>query len=142
MLIHIRDGKADYPRQVMLSPRLLELLRCYWRRRKPNDWLFPGVPPTHPLYATGVRLVCQHLRKQLGFAKPLTPHVLRHSFASHLLDAGTDLRTIQLLLGHHDLSTTARYLHVSERRLHTTISPLDTLTLAQTPSQAKGKNRP
>jgi site-specific recombinase XerD len=125
----------------MLSPKLLPLLRVYWQRRKPKEWLFPGIPSHRPLYATAVRHVCQKLRKKLGIAKPLSPHLLRHSFATHLLDAGTDLRTIQLLLGHRDLSTTARYLHVSERRLHATVSPLDTLTLAQPPSQAKGKTR-
>lgn len=141
MIIHIREGKGGFSRQVMLSPRLLELLRHYWRWRKPKDWLFPGNPSARPMYATGVRLVCQRLRRQLGIAKPLTPHVLRHSFATHLLDAGTDLRTIQLLLGHHDLQTTARYLHVSEQRLHAITSPLDDLPLSQIPTKSGGRPR-
>jgi integrase/recombinase XerD len=140
MIIHIREGKGKFPRQVMLSPKLLELLRLYWRWRKPKDWLFPGEEPGQPLKANTVRVTCQKLRKQLGISKPLSPHVLRHSFASHLLDAGTDLRSIQLLLGHRDLETTSRYLHVSEARLHATASPLDDLPIRNIRT-AEGGNR-
>jgi len=140
MVIHIREGKGKFPRQVMLSPKLLEILRVYWRWCKPTDWLFPGKQAGQPLKANAVRVVCQKLRKQLGIKKPLSPHVLRHSFASHLLDAGTDLRSIQLLLGHRDLETTSRYLHVSEARLHATPSPLDELPIRITVT-AQGGNR-
>jgi integrase/recombinase XerD len=140
MIIHIREGKGKFPRQVMLSPKLLEILRVYWRWRKPNDWLFPGEEVGQPLKANTVRVACQKLRKELGISKPLSPHVLRHSFASHLLDAGTDLRSIQLLLGHRDLETTSRYLHVSEARLHATASPLDDLPIRDIRT-AQGGNR-
>jgi integrase/recombinase XerD len=124
----------------MLSPKLLDLLRIYWRWRKPKDWLFPGERPDRPLFQNAVRVACQKLRKELGISKPLSPHVLRHSFATHLLDAGTDLRSIQLLLGHRDLETTARYLHVSEARLHATASPLDDLPIRLIRT-AQGGNR-
>jgi len=140
MIISIREGKGKFPRQVMLSPKLLELLRLYWRWRKPKDWLFPGRWPDQPMVASGVRIACAELRKQLGISKPLSPHVPRHSFASHLLDAGTDLRSIQLLLGHRDLETTSRYLHVSEARLHATVSPLDDLPIRDIRT-AQGGNR-
>jgi integrase/recombinase XerD len=131
MVIHIREGKGKFPRQVMLSPKLLDILRIYWRWRKPKDWLFAGKHPGQPLKANAVRVVCQKLRKELGISKPLSPHVLRHSFATHLLDAGTDLRSIQLLLGHRDLETTSRYLHVSEARLRAIPSPLDDLPMRE-----------
>ncbi len=140
MIIHIRAGKDKFPRQVMLSPKLLEILRVYWRWRKPKEWLFQEKRSGEPLKANAVRVVCQKLRKQLGIRKPLSPHVLRHSFASHLLDASTDLRSIQLLLGHRDLETTSRYLHVSEARLHATASPLDDLPIRDTRT-AQGGNR-
>ena len=81
MIVHIREGKGRFPRQVMLSPKLLELLRLYWRWRKPKDWLFPGEEPDRPMWASGVRITCQNLRRQLGITKRLSPHVLRQASA-------------------------------------------------------------
>ncbi|CAN5166856.1 tyrosine-type recombinase/integrase [soil metagenome] len=131
MLIHVRQGKGGKDRQVMLSPLLLEELRAYWRFARPVHWLFPGQDPQQPLSVACVQRVCQKARRRAGIDKPVSPHTLRHSFATHRLEGGTDLRLIQSLLGHRSLSTTQRYLHLATHRIGTTASPLDRLPRLQ-----------
>ena len=127
MIIRVVQGKGQQDRNVMLSVRLLELLRQWYRRARPQIWLFPGQPPSQPLSPDAVRSACEHARQRSGITKPIRPHLLRHAFAVHLLERGTDLRTIQLLLGHCSLSTTARYLRLATSQICSTISPLDLL---------------
>jgi integrase/recombinase XerD len=134
MVIHIQGGKGRKDRDVMLSPKLLEELRAHWHRlrRKPRVWLFPGNHDhcaDHPIDTKTVWHTCQQAAKRAGIQKGVHPHTLRHCFATHLLEDGADLRTIQILLGHNDLKETARYLHLSQRHLHATASPLDSLPL-------------
>jgi site-specific recombinase XerD len=115
----------------MLSPVLLEILRQYWRKNKPKEWLFPGVNPNQPISSNDVFVVFQNAVRRAGITKKVCPHSLRHSFATHLLESGTDLRTIQILLGHRSLKTTSRYLHVSQQQVRATVSPLDSLDLTR-----------
>ena len=126
-VIRVQQGKGRKDRYVMLSPRLLAVLRDYWRTFRPTSrqWLFPGASPAHPLTTKAVVVACHKALRLSRLSKPLTPHSLRHCFAVHLLEAGTDIRTIQLLLGHRSLSTTARYLHLAAFKVSTTTSPLD-----------------
>ena len=115
MIIRVVAGKGGNSRDLPLSPALLETLREYWRWRKPKTYLFPSRDPRRgteqPISDKSVWLACQEAARQAGLSKRITPHTLRHSWATHLLEAGTDLRTIQVLLGHGDLETTAQYLH-------------------------------
>jgi integrase/recombinase XerD len=140
MVIHIRGGKGRKDRDVMLSHKLLEELREHWRRlqKKPRVWLFPGQHDhcgDRPIDTKTVWLACQQAAQRAGLRKAVHPHTLRHCFATHLLEAGTDLRTIQMLLGHRDLEETTLYLHVSKQRLDRTASPLDALKLQDRPPQ-------
>jgi site-specific recombinase XerD len=134
MVIRIEGGKERKDRDVMLSPVLLEELRAHWRRlrRKPSQWLFPGNyhhTGDHPIDTKTVWDACLNAAKRANLKKGVHPHTLRHCFATHLLEAGADLRTIQILLGHADLKETTIYLHLSQRHLNATASPLDSLKL-------------
>ena len=111
----------------MLSPKLLEILRQWWRVEKPKPWLFPGDIPGRHISKDAVEQACQKARRHCPIPKPITPHSLRHGFAVHLLESGTDVRTIQLLLGHRSLATTARYLRIATSKVCSTSSPLDLL---------------
>jgi integrase/recombinase XerD len=127
MVIRVDQGKGQKDRYVMLSPVLLEILRAWWRVNKPRHWLFPGDIPGQPISTYAVGGACQKAREISGIRKPITPHSLRHGFAVHLLESGTDVRSIQLLLGHRSLATTARYLRIATSKVCSTSSPLDLL---------------
>lgn len=131
MSITIRQGKGQRDRVVMLSPVLLQTLQQYWRYEHPKVWLFPGATPGQPISGTDVFGVFHNALRRAGITKPVSPHSLRHAFATHMLEAGVDLRTIQALLGHRSLKTTSRYLHVSPQQLRATASPLDSLDLTK-----------
>ena len=127
MVLRVDQGKGGKDRYVMLSPRLLEVLRDYWRVERPKLWLFPGDGAGRHITKNAVEQACQKAQRAVGIDKPVTPHSLRHAFATHLLEAGTDVRRIQLLLGHRSLATTSRYLKIATSSLCATVSPFDQL---------------
>lgn len=127
MVIRVEQGKGQKDRYVMLSPKLLDSLRHWWRTERPVEWLFPGDIPGEPITRFAVEAACQKAHELCGIPKPITPHSMRHAFAVHLLENGTDVRTIQLLLGHRSLATTARYLKIATTKVCSTASPLDLL---------------
>lgn len=132
MVLRIRQAKGLQDRNVMLSPKLLELLRTYWRGEQPRRFLFPG-QTEQPLTTSAVMHACRQARRRSGLKKNVTVHALRHSFATHLLEAGVDVRTIQTLLGHRNLKTTALYTAVSTERIASITSPFDALTMIAAP---------
>jgi|HubBroStandDraft_6_1064221.scaffolds.fasta_scaffold265435_1 integrase/recombinase XerD len=127
MVIRVEQGKGQKDRYVMLSPKLLTTLRDWWRVGKPQHWLFPGDTPEQHISTSAVEMACQKAHELCRIPKPITPHSLRHAFSVHLLEQGTDVRTIQLLLGHRSLATTARYLRIATNKVCSTTSPLDLL---------------
>ena len=133
MMLRVDQGKGRKDRYVMLSPRLLELLRMYWKVGRPTHWLFPGDVAGQPITRGAVEQACQKAHRACGITKPITAHSLRHAFATHLLEAGTDVRTIQLLLGHRSLATTSRYLKVATSTICATASPFDVLPVIEPP---------
>src|SRR5260370_32851060 len=145
-IIRVVAGKGGKDRDLPLSPALLEILREYWRWRKPRLYLFP-TRTCHrrfdqPISDKTVWIACSEAARRAGISKHVTPHTLRHSWATNLLEAGTDLRTIQVLLGHGDLETTAQYLHLSQRHLQAVTNPLEDLTLSSVDESRRVFRRP
>jgi site-specific recombinase XerD len=134
MVIHVRQGKGSRDRDVPLTPKLLEALRQYWRWKRPKVYLFPSTSGhrgvEQPISDTTVWHACRGAAVRAGIKKRIGPHTLRHSFATHLLEVGTDLRTIQLLMGHQRLEHTTLYLHLSQRHLHAALNPLDQIDIS------------
>jgi site-specific recombinase XerD len=144
MVIHVHQGKGSRDRDVLLTPKLLETLREYWRWMKPKTYLFPGTVKNWradvPINEKNVWRAVAEAAKQAGIKKHVSPHTLRHSFATHMLEAGADLRTIQLLLGHSSLETSTVYMHLSRRHLQTTPSPLEAIEVVR-PEEVKRSRR-
>jgi len=135
MLLHIEGGKGGRDRYAMLSPRLLDILRGYWKRARPSLWLFPGQEPGSHVSTGALQAACRAARKRARIGKHVTAHSLRHSFATHLLEGGTDIRIIQVMLGHSHLETTARYAQVATSLIAGTPSPFDRLSLEVIPPE-------
>ena len=127
MVLRVDQGKGRRDRYVMLSPKLLEMLRKWWRQLRPPQLLFPGEHPDQAISVHTVQLAAKRARAASGIAKPITPHSMRHAFAVHLLESGVDVRTIQLLLGHRSLATTAQYLRIAANKVCAAVSPFDRL---------------
>ena len=145
MVIHVVDGKGHKDRDLPLSPALLETLRAYWRWLKPRTYLFPSRlhrDGERPISDKVIWLACSNAARKAGIRKRSNPHLIRHSWATHLLEAGTDLRTIQLLLGHEDLEVTARYLHLSQHHLHQVANPIEELKLSGLDQSRRFYHRP
>lgn len=142
MMIHVRKGKGGKDRDVPLCPKLLETLREYWRWKKPKMWLFPGERGNgEHLSDKSVWYACAEAARHAGLKKRVSPHMLRHSFATHLLEDGADLPTIQMLLGHADLEATSIYLHLSRRHLEKTVNPLEHLSISRTTDRLYHRQR-
>ena len=133
MLIRVEQGKGGKDRYVMLSAQLLAILRTYWRLARPRYWLFPGRDEERPIDQTVLHAACRSACEAAGLTKHVTVHTLRHSFATHLLESGADIRIIQVLLGHTNIATTARYTQVATSTIQGTASPLDRLRLEVVP---------
>ena len=129
MVVHIRQAKGGKDRYVMLSEQLLGILRDYWKHERPQHWLFPGPDATQPITARSVQRACRKAADAAGLDKNVTVHTLRHSFATHLLEQGVDIRIIQDLLGHRHINTTTRYARVALNTIRQIESPLDTLKI-------------
>jgi site-specific recombinase XerD len=133
MVIHVRNGKGGRDRDVPLSPRLLEVLRAYWKWKKPKTYLFPGYYAARqdkPITSHTVWYAVSAAARRAGIKKKVSPHLLRHSWATHLFERGTDLKTIQVLLGHVDLEATTIYLHLSQSHMQAVHNPIEALPIS------------
>lgn len=145
MVIHVHQGKGNRDRDVPLTPKLLETLRTYYRWKKPQIWLFPRegmAAAEQPISPKSVYFAVKEAAKRAGLQKPVSPHTMRHSWATHLLENGADLRTIQMLLGHADLEHTTVYLHMSQRHLQAVSNPVEAMTVVNPESLSRSRKLP